>query len=167
MQSNQLVNFANEFDFLPDLARVAAAEVLRRWPGMGIAQAKALAAAGDASAPALSPPPPTPPAFCTAALGPRDGAVWAAGRGRAAPRGAGRGRGASRRWQVGVTLGPSLAPAARSAVREPRGAAAPRSAQRPPRRSGWQTAAAAGAGDGPPGRSQPPDVPCVRAQRAP
>lgn len=58
MQSNQLVNFANEFDFLPDLARVAAAEVLRRWPGMGIAQAKALAAAGGAKAPALSPHPP-------------------------------------------------------------------------------------------------------------
>lgn len=80
----------------------------------------------------LGPGAPPSPAFCPAALGPRDGAVWAAGRGRAAPRRAGRGRGASRRWQVGVTLGPGLAPTARSALREPRGAAALRSAQRPP-----------------------------------
>lgn len=113
------------------------------------------------------PPLPISPAFCTAALGPRDGAVRAAARCRAAPRKAGRGRGASRCRQVGVTLGPSLAPAARSAVREPRGDAAPRSAQRPPRRGGWRTEAAAGAGDGPPGRCRPLDVPCVRGRSAP
>lgn len=54
MQSNQLVNFANEFDFLPDLARAAAAEVRR--PETGIARPKALDAAGDALVPAPSPP---------------------------------------------------------------------------------------------------------------
>lgn len=33
MQSNQLVNFANEFDFMPDLALITISKVLRATVG--------------------------------------------------------------------------------------------------------------------------------------
>lgn len=143
MQSNQLVNFANEFDFLPDLARVAAAAVLRRQPGPPAARAKALGAAGAAAAPLPFPLP------CPAAR-PRRAAprcpARGLGRSRRGPRARSPAQGrprarCSRRRQVGVTLGPALAPAARSAVRESRGAAL-RSALRPQSRGRCGTGAA-------------------------
>lgn len=117
MQSNQLVNFANEFDFLPDLARVAAAAAVPGPPCPG----KALGAAG-----ALLPFPFPFPVPCPrpAAPLPRPAAraVPAGPRARSPAQGRPRAR-CCRCRQVGVTLGPALAPAARSAVRESRGAA--------------------------------------------
>lgn len=126
MQSNQLVNFANEFDFLPDLARVAAAAVLRRQPGPPPARAKALGAAGAAAAPFPFPAPQSRPA---APLPPARGTGLSRRGPRARSPAQGRPRArCCRCWQVGVTLGPGLAPAARSTVRESRGAAlSPRS----------------------------------------
>lgn len=88
MQSNQLVNFANEFDFLPDLARVAAAAVLWRQPGPPAARAEALGAAGAAGAPFPSPlPSPAVPgprfgAGAQPRAGPAAGAVLPAPAGR-------------------------------------------------------------------------------------
>lgn len=117
MQSNQLVNFANEFDFLPDLARVAGAAAVPGPPCPG----KALGAAG-----ALLPFPFPFPVPCPrpAAPLPRPAAraVPACPRARSPAQGRPRAR-CCRCRQVGVTLGPALAPAARSAVRESRGAA--------------------------------------------
>lgn len=110
MQSNQLVNFANEFDFLPDLARVAAAAVLWRQPGPPAARAGRSVRRG--------PPGPLSLSRSPAPLSPARGS----GRARSPAQGRPRAR-CSRRRQVGVTLGPALAPAARSAVRESRGAA--------------------------------------------
>lgn len=160
MQSNQLVNFANEFDFLPDLARVAAAAVLRRQPGPPAARAKALGAAGAAAAPLPFPLP------CPAAR-PRRAAprcpARGLGRSRRGPRtrspaqGRPRAR-CSRRWQVGVTLGPALAPAARSAVRESRGAAL-RSALRP------QSCGRCGTGAAIPGQSHRKSLGCGDRER--